>query len=244
MLKRSFLFNLCVPCTAALLAIGTEYSGLDLWLSRFFYDADLGLWPYRSYWLTEDLLHRGGRHLVVALAVVVLLLFIGSFMRAGLKPYRKDFAFVLLAGLSGPAVVGAFKALSHIYSPWDLQLFGGVQPYLRIFDAVPADAPVGHAFPAGHASGGFAWFSVFFALRRHVVPFYQVSLLLPLLLGFGFGIAQQARGAHFFSHDLATLGTCWLCAVIWTRVFYAREPQTATAGKRLPDLISAASQGK
>jgi len=158
------------------------------------------------------------------LAILLFLLLIGSFFRPGLKPYRKDFAFVLVAGLSGPAIVGTFKALTHIYSPWALQLFGGNQPYIRIFDHVPANSPVGHAFPAAHASGGFAWFSVFFALRRRAIPGYRLSLILPLVLGLFFGAAQQVRGAHFLSHDLVSLGICWMCAALWSRLFYANAP--------------------
>jgi len=209
-----------VPGIAFLLGVFTEYSGLDLWLGRHFYDQSLGLWPYRKHWLTEDLLHRGGRYLVVAMAVAVLALLIGSFFREGLKPYRKDFAFILVAGLSGPAIVGLLKSLTHIYTPWTLQIFGGERPYIRIFDHVPANSSVGHAFPAAHASGGFAWISVFFVLRRRGIKRYRLSLALPLGLGILFGFAQQIRGAHFLSHDLFSLGICWLCAALWSRLFY------------------------
>jgi membrane-associated PAP2 superfamily phosphatase len=224
MLKRLFTVNSILPCVAALLAVCSEYGGLDVWLSRHFYDPVAGVWPYRAHWLTQDLLHDGGRTLVIVMAIVLLLLFVGSLFRPELKPYRKDLAFILVAGISGPAIIGGLKAMTHIYSPWDLQLFGGKQPYIRIFDHVPIGATIGHAFPAGHVSGGFAWFSIFFALRRRAVPWYRLSLLLPLLLGLCFGLAQQARGAHFLSHDLATLATCWLCAVVWDRWFYATAP--------------------
>jgi membrane-associated PAP2 superfamily phosphatase len=44
---------------------------------------------------------------------------------------------------------------------------------------------------------------------------------VPLGLGVIFGLAQQARGAHFLSHDLVSLGICWLCAAFWCRLFYA-----------------------
>ncbi len=230
MFKRSLLIDFSVPSVAVVLAVCTEYTGLDVWLSQQFYDPVLGVWPYGEHWLTQDLLHIGGRDLVVAMATVLLLLFVGSFLLSGLKPYRRDLAFVLVAGISGPIIIGGFKALTHIYSPWDLQIFGGEQPYIRIFDTVPSQAPVGHAFPAGHASGGFAWFSLFFALRQRAVPSYRLSLLVPLLLGILFGLAQQARGAHFLSHDLVTLATCWMCAEVWSRLFYANVPHPATPG--------------
>jgi len=221
MSKQSFTVIFAVPGVAFLIAIISEYTGLDLWLGQHFYDREHDLWPFRYAWLTEDLLHRGGRYLVVALAFVLAGLFIGTFFRPALKPYRKDFAYILIAGISGPAIVGFCKSITHIYTPWALQIFGGAQPYIRVFDHVPASSPVGHAFPAAHASGGFAWFSMYFALRRRVVPGYRLSLLLPLGLGAIFGLAQQARGAHFLSHDLVSLGICWLCAVFWCRLFYA-----------------------
>jgi membrane-associated PAP2 superfamily phosphatase len=221
MFKSFFSINIVVPGIAFLMAIFSEYSGLDLWLAHHFYDQKLDLWPYRNSWLTEVLLHRGGRYLVVGMAVTLVGLFIGTFFRPGLKSYRKDFAYILVAGISGPAIVGFLKSITHIYTPWALHIFGGTQPYIRIFDHVPGKLPVGHAFPAAHASGGFAWFSVFFALRRRAVPWYRLSLALPLALGVFFGAAQQARGAHFLSHDLAALGVCWLCAALWSQAFYA-----------------------
>jgi membrane-associated PAP2 superfamily phosphatase len=221
MLKRQFAVNYTVPCVAVLFAICSEYTGLDVWISQYFYDSALGKWPYKSHWLTQDLLHNGGRYLVVAMAIILLLLLVGSFFLSRLKPYRRDLAFVLLAGISGPAIIGGLKAATHIYSPWDLQIFGGAQPYIRIFDHAPLHASVGHAFPAAHSSGGFAWLSLFFALRRRAVPWSRLSLLLPLFLGLLFGVAQQVRGAHFLSHDLITLAICWMSAVVWARLLYA-----------------------
>ena len=238
-MNKQFSFvNFCVPCVAILLAVCLEYTGLDVWLSRHFYDSERGVWPYKTHWLTEDLLHDGGRTLVITLAIALLCLLVGSFFRPGLKPYRLDLAFVLVAGLSGPAIIGGLKALTHIYSPWDLLIFGGNQPYIRIFDHVPVHAPVGHAFPAGHASGGFAWFSVFFALRRRSIPWYPASLLLPLLLGFVFGLAQQARGAHFLSHDLVTLATCWMCSVVWMRLLYSNTHNPVITGSVKPVIAT------
>jgi membrane-associated PAP2 superfamily phosphatase len=238
MLKRLARRTFTVPVVAVTLAVCSEYLGSDIWLSRHFYDFKLGTWPYKAHWLTQDLLHNGGRHLVVAMAIVLLLLFVGSFFRSELKPYRKELAFVLVAGLSGPAIIGGLKGLTHIYSPWDLQLFGGKQPYIRIFDHVPVSAAVGHGFPAAHASGGFAWFSIYFALLRRGLHWHRLSLILPVSLGLLFGLAQQARGAHFLSHDLVSLAICWMCAVVWTRLFYAPAPYPAINDNSLSALVN------
>lgn len=218
--KRSLANLWAVPAAATLLAVLSEYSGLDVWLVRPFYDIDTALWPLRSHWLTETVLHKGGRNLVVAIGGLLLSLFLASWAWPGLKRWRRDLAYILVAALSAIALVAGLKSVTHIYSPWDLQMFGGKMVYVRIFDSVAAQASRGHAFPAGHASGGYAFFGVFFAMRQHRIPHYRLSLLLPFLLGGLFGAAQQVRGAHFLSHDLLTLAVCWLSAAVWQRVFY------------------------
>ena len=54
----------------------------------------------------------------------------------------------------------------------------------------------------------------FFFLR--VAPRWRYAGLgIGLLAGTVFGLAQQLRGAHFLSHDVASLAVCWsvACAV-------------------------------
>lgn len=220
-MDKRLLANLwVVPAAATLLAVISEYSGLDVWLVRPFYDVDAALWPLRSHWLTETVLHKGGRNLVLAIGALFLSLFLASWIWSRMKRWRRDLAYILVAALSAIALVAGLKSVTHIYSPWDLQMFGGEMAYVRIFDSVAAQASRGHAFPAGHASGGYAFFSIFFAMRQNRIPHYRLSLLLPFLLGGLFGAAQQVRGAHFLSHDLLTLAICWLSAAVWQQVFY------------------------
>lgn len=236
--RQSPCHTCIVPGVAVLAAVLCEYTGLDLRLSRHFFDAATESWPYKEHWLTQNLLHIGGRNLVVAMAGLLALLLMVSFFWAGLKPYRKDLSYVLIAGLSGPALIGALKVLTHIYSPWDLQLFGGRLPYVRIFDMVPPLATVGHAFPAAHAGGGFAWFSLYFALRQRGVTWSRFSLAIPLTLGVVFGLAQQARGAHFFSHDLFALAICWACSAAWAALFFASDHDLSISGVFRDDTVT------
>ena len=54
----------------------------------------------------------------------------------------------------------------------------------------------------------------FFFLR--VAPRWRhAGLGIGLLAGTVFGLAQQLRGAHFLSHDVASMAVCWsvACAV-------------------------------
>ena len=197
-----------------------QYSGLDDFLIHPFYDVAMNTWPYKSYWLTSDVLHVGGRKAVVSFGAIILMVFVLSFFIEGMRSYRKGAFYLLIASLLGPAIVAIGKHFTHIYSPWDLKMFGGTEPYIRLFDMVPDGAKVGHAFPAGHSSGGFAFFSLYFLALEYKRPIRYYALFFALFIGFLFGITQQARGAHFFSHDLFSLGICWYSALIVYIIFF------------------------
>jgi membrane-associated PAP2 superfamily phosphatase len=229
--KVHFIFPLLLLSAG----IASEYSGLDLFLIRPFFDASTGQWPYKSHWLASDILHTGGQNAVVALAVGISVVFVLSFFVDYLKPFRKGAAYLLAASLAGPALVSICKHMTHIYTPWDLAIFGGKHPYIRIFDAVPAGVKIGKAFPSGHSSGGFAFFSLYFLALAYKPSLRYAGLCFALALGFTFGIAQQVRGAHFFSHDLFSLVICWYAALALYLIFFKLFP---AADGRLSDRKS------
>jgi len=212
-----------IPVLVVIVAIVSEYSGLDLWLAGHFYDSASRSWPYRDRFLTSTLLHTGGKYLVAFIALTNILAILGSFVAKPLAPYRKDFIYILVAALTGIAVVAALKDLTHIYVPWDLRIFGGDRPYVRLFDAPVAGEPVGHGFPGGHSSGGFGYLSLYFALMLHGHRYRYRALALALALGVSFSIAQQLRGAHFLSHDMFSFVVCWTSALLWALAFYPRQ---------------------
>ena len=124
---------------------------------------------------------------------------------------------------TGPLLVGAGKHLAHIYTPWDLALFGGDKPYIHLFDAVPPTLPIGHAFPGGHSSGGFAFICLYFLLSVYRPRYRYHGLAFGLALGAVFAITQELRGAHFLSHDLFSLAICWYVAWGLYLVMFRRE---------------------
>jgi membrane-associated PAP2 superfamily phosphatase len=201
------------------LAVFAEYSGLDLRIAHQFYDGTAGHWPYRSLFLTEKVLHDWAQTLVKIAGGLTTVLLAASFALPRLKPYRRVIGYFLLATATGPLIVGLLKGLTHIQTPWELAQFGGDMPYIRLFDAVPDGIPIGHAFPGGHSSGGFAFFSLYFLLyyRAHRYRFF--GLAVPLLLGTVFAVTQEIRGAHFLSHDLFSLAVCWTSALAWSLAF-------------------------
>lgn len=221
--KQTLPFILFFPSLLVATGVAFEYSGLDVWWVSLFYDADKQLWPFGNHWLFEDLLHSGGQLLDKVFALICLLSFIVINLKKELIQYRKIFLYFLLASAAGPVLIGIIKDMTHIYSPWDLQLFNGVQPYIRLFDPVPADALVGNAFPAGHASGGYCFLSLYFVFLRFRSSYRIYGLIFSLGLGLLFGMAQQVRGAHFPSHDMATIFICWYSSLTLYFLFYPEE---------------------
>ena len=93
-------------------------------------------------------------------------------------------------------------------TPLELKAFGGTHEHLLLFQAKPAGYP-SHAFPAGHASGGFALLGLYWILKSR----RWRGLALGLGVGCWMGLYQVARGEHFLSHTLATAALAWLlCA--------------------------------
>ena len=220
----SYLFLITIfPCFLLLLGLAFEYSGFDLWWVSHFYDYYQKSWPFRGHWLFDTVIHTGGRNFIKGVAVLWLIFFFLTFFLQCLTRYRKIMIYFLIATAAGPLIVGAMKSLTHIYTPWDLELFSGNQPYFRLFDPVPIGAPVGDAFPSGHASGGFAFFSLYFLMLNLRSPHRVYGLLFGLCTGLIFGIGQQVRGAHFPSHDLFSMVICWYAALVVYLIFYPKE---------------------
>ena len=222
--QRFYLYAIIlIPLVLLLLAVILEYSDLDLLWESQFYDAGRQLWPYKSHWFFNGVIHTGGQYLDKLLAVFWLVIFVVVNVKKELRSYRKIMLYFLVATALGPALVGFLKAHTHIYTPWDLQIFNGKEPHLRIFDHVPQGLPVGHAFPAGHSSGGFCFVSLYFVFLRYRSRLRIYGLLFGVALGLIFGLGQQVRGAHFPSHDLVTLAICWYISLGMYFIFYPKE---------------------
>ncbi len=220
-----------LPAAGALIfAIYAEYSGLDMWFAHLFYDPVHHSWPLRSLFVTKTLLHDYAQDALKILVIVMASLLIASLAVERLRPYRKSISYLFLASISGPLVVSILKYLTHIQVPWHLIEFGGKMPYIRLFDPLTGDIPVGHAFPGGHSSGGFALLGLYFLIDEHAPRYRRYGFAIPLIIGMVFALDQEIRGAHFISHDLVSLAICWVSAVFWSRVLLLKP-----AAQRLPE---------
>ena len=136
------------------------------------------------------LFYTGPKYLLVLLGLYLLLQ----------KQWKVFLGISLSVGL-----VAFLKSLNSQACPWDLIHYGGALPSIPLWKMWPAtvmERP--HCFPAGHASVGFCLFALSF---KHQDKGGWV-FLPPLFLGWILGGYQMAKGAHFFSHTLATMVIC------------------------------------
>jgi membrane-associated PAP2 superfamily phosphatase len=223
--SRFWLFHLFLPLAVLIgLAAVFEFTDIDIRLSSHFYDAAARRWPWREEWLTEKVIHKGGRYFVYTLGVILLGLWLWSF-RAGSRFHsvNRRLAYLVVASVTGPLVVTLLKGRTHIHCPWNLTLFGGSKPYIRLLDSVPSGMTVGHCFPSGHSVLGFTFVGLYFFFLQTKPKFRYAGLCAGLLWGLFYGVNQQVRGAHFLSHDLYSLAICWFSAVLLYWLFFRKQ---------------------
>lgn len=231
-----------VSLLLVLASVVSFQGGLDLYLARSIANLEGGTtgfaWEH-SFWL-DDVLHEGGRYLVKRMFFVNLALLLLSFFINYLKPWRRAFAFVAIATLLSTSVVASLKHLTTLPCPGALAEFGGTRAWVSLSQVFSPQLPAGRCYPAGHASGGYAWICLAFLFPFGTRRFY-LALVPGLLLGVVFGIAQQFRGYHFLSHDILTLAFCWTIAGLLA-IALGRARETARRTTRMTLSLEEASQ--
>ncbi|WP_343225523.1 phosphatase PAP2 family protein [Novilysobacter antarcticus] len=185
----------------------------DFLLADLLYAAQGNAWALRDSWITTTLVHEAGKAVSAAAWLGVLIAWLWSLVDSRLTHWRRPLGYLVFATLAGSVAVSLLKAGSGMDCPWDLQRYGGLQPFVGLFESRPQS--MGHAacFPAGHASAGYAWVTLYFFFHAVQPRLRWAGLALALAAGALFGISQQLRGAHFLSHDVWTLMICWLVAL-------------------------------
>jgi len=213
-LDRGFwLSHLLLPLllAGALLTL-LEHTGLDLWLEDRWFALEGFRWAWRNSWLASTIIHVHGRQLIAAIAFTLLAALALGTKFQSLRDWRRPLVYLLLSIIALPALVAAWKHFSQVPCPWDLARYGGLAAYRHNLAYPLGNVHAGHCFPSGHASGGFALLSCYFAAYLNTDR--KLRWLWPgMLTGWVFGLGQQARGAHFLSHDLWSLAWCWFGAL-------------------------------
>jgi membrane-associated PAP2 superfamily phosphatase len=160
-------------------------------------------------WWARDLLHGGGRWAIRAVAAAALVTWALSFRLAALRPVRRRAGFVFLAMLASISLVGVLKSVTNVDCPWDLLGFGGDRPYLSLFADRPNYLPHAACFPGAHSASGFSLLCFYLVLRDQRQRWAKWALALALTVGVVFSVGQEARGAHFLTHDLTSAAIVW-----------------------------------
>jgi membrane-associated PAP2 superfamily phosphatase len=173
-----------------------------------------GTFPYRENWWLTKIAHNAVKYIIIAVDVILLVKFIGSFYIKKWQPERWIIGYALLAMLISTSMVGLLKAHSSHACPWNLAQQGSTGVIW-----LEHTLTLGKCFPGGHASAGFSLLALFFAYRLQAPQRAKFYLFTALILGSAMGWAQMMRGAHFLSHNLWTLWVTWLVNVSLYAIF-------------------------
>ena len=190
-MKRRLALQGAGLALAGLALWGLAQSGLDWRLSVLAYSPEAHGFPLRDAWVTAVAGHSGLKYLSLLLWVALLGVALVS------RTWRREALHAALGAALAAAAVSALRGWSAQSCPWDLVAFGGSNP------------GAGRCLPSGHASSGFALFSIYFALRDAHPRLARWALALAWALGLLAGAVQVARGAHFASHALWTAWIAW-----------------------------------
>jgi len=210
-----------------------EAFGLDepiartLWFSE---SAQHWLGAGAGDWWARRLIHTDGGWLVRGIGAAALIAWLVTFLVPATRQWRRSAGFVVLAMAASVLVVGALKAVTNVDCPWDLSGFGGTHPYVALFADRPDYLPRAQCFPGAHASSGFSLLCFYFVLRNRSRRLSRLALWAACLVGVVFSIGQEARGAHFISHDLASAALVWSVQLR----LYARVLGLRAAPARVP----------
>lgn len=219
-----------LPLVATLAASTLLMSfGGDQWLADQFYRLEGHHWALQNAWVTSHLVHKVGKWASTAAALVVIVLCTHAWRSERAAAWRWPLLYLVLAVALGTGLVSVLKAVTNMDCPWDLSRYGGAREYIGLFASRPHDMARGICFPAGHSSAGYAWISLYFFARMVRPAWRWRGLAVGLVAGGVFGLAQQLRGAHFLSHDLWTLASCWLVSLL---LYLAVQPLLQRAHAR------------
>lgn len=214
------------------LSLIINFLDLDKIIADSLYGLEGDAWTLRQHWFVEGVLHKGGRALSIILFLICLCGFGVSFFKDALRPYRLSLGYLLLTVAVSTLLVGFLKKHSGVSCPWEFSIYGGSLDYLPVFKQLTVHNGSG-CFPAGHVSAAYAWLGLFYVMLSYKPHWRFPALLLVIVCGLSFGIAQQLRGAHFISHDLWTLAICWFIATGFYPIILAPKNSTVQSTYRL-----------
>jgi membrane-associated PAP2 superfamily phosphatase len=200
-----------------------QLSNADIVIQDRLYDFHTGKWLVdRFAWWPAFWFHKFPKYLIILFAVILILRIHAVPRWNRLRwlrpsPVREGWIVLLCLALT-PLIVAIGKNTTNVHCPWDIERYGGREPYVKTWSGYdPAHPPTkcGACWPAGHASGGFALFALasLAATRRGQV----LGTLTGLTAGGVMGAYQMLKGAHYLSDTLVTALLAWIIHLLLRR---------------------------
>lgn len=182
-------------CVASFIGCGLSFIWMDAPLQLQFFEPFSQKWSISgAEWPIRLLCYHLPKGFYASL--IVFLLCKAIFSNKGTKEI-----FTAIFLLLSPISVAIIKIFTGVECPKDLLHYGGHQPDLALLESMFRGT--GRCFPGGHVSAGFGLYS---ALGLLGIAKRGRAFIAITLLGHFMGFYQIARGYHFISHNLATMG--------------------------------------
>lgn len=189
-----------------------ELTPLDLQVQDHFFSFDTGRWLVdEDDPLLRLIFYSGIKAVIIGVGALAILGVVLSFYRERLRPLRQGLVIFILSLALVPLLVAGSKQFTNVYCPYQIQRYDGVYPYVKIFGSYPETFHPkrrGKCFPAGHATGGFAFMALYYVCRKRWARIAGAST--GLVLGWTMGLYQMFKGAHYLSHTVVTMLLAWI----------------------------------
>ena len=203
---------------------------IDTYVARHWaYDATVNRWIGHGRWWADDLLHTDGRDAILLVIAGLLITIAGGLFWPRWSAARGTAIYLLATIALAWGLVGLLKHVTNVPCPWSLLGFGGERPHVGLFSPRPAGFGPAACFPGAHSASGFALFAFYFAFRDRRPRRARLLLAIATLIGAIFAFGQEARGAHFLSHDVSSAFLAWFVALGTYLVW--RHPASAAADR-------------
>lgn len=198
------------------------HSQFELSLERNFFSLSSG-WMFRDNFYLEKIFHKGGVKFILVILLSLIIFFFATVKNKKRRQLNSFLLFNIVAILMTIIFVNLLKKFSAPPCPWYVQQFGGKFYSPTMLEIFSSTLPHFNCFPAGHSSGGFAFISLYFGYSFVYEKRKPILLIPGIILGAMFGFTQQLRGAHFLSHDIATICISLLSSLLTLLILKKRD---------------------
>jgi len=192
-----------------------SYTNIDITIQNLFFDRDSLQWslaktaqPYKF------IFYDGIKALLIFLAVFSLFCILFFRDNIFVKKYKEGLLIIILSSIFIPISIGGLKKYTNMPCPKQTINYGGSYPDIKLWERYPIN--IAHnkrlqCWPAGHASGGFALFALYFFFKSKKNKL--IALGSALIIGWSMGIYKMIIGDHYFSHTIITMILAWIIVV-------------------------------